>query len=133
MKKKYSVFLLLGILCQVLFFSGCATIEEPKHSPVIDFEARIKHEKQARKTWNRLLENAQSVDDAIKAKEHLERIQQNVEALEAGKQTREDIDAGFKSTKERTVVYGPIGWVFIGSKWVLDKLFIIYPWNWRAF
>ena len=133
MKKKYSILLPSAVLCQILFCSGCATIEEPKHTPVVDFETRIKHEKQARKTWIRLLQDAQSVDDAIKAKEHLERIQQDIEALKAGKQTKADIDAGFKSTKERTVVYGPIGWAFVGSKWVLDKLFIIYPWNWRAF
>lgn len=133
MKRFYYVFTSSWLLLILLAGSGCSTIKEPKHQPVIDFEERIMHTKKARKAWLRLLENAQTVDDAVKAREHLDQIQQNLEALEAGKKTKDDIDAGFKPTKERLVVWGPIGYLMWLATWLVDKLYIIYPWDWHVF
>ncbi len=133
MKKNYSILLFSFVLCLLLFGSGCATVEEPKHMPRTDYEKRLTHAHKERKTLERLLDHAQSVDDAVQIRDNLARVQKQIEELETGKKVQKDIDDGFESTKKRTVVYGPIGWVFIGSKWILDKLYIIYPWNWRAF
>lgn len=129
--KKILIIALISSLLSIV--TGCRTIHEPKYKPIKDTEIRLKHAKHERKTFTRLLENAKSVDDAIKAREHLEKNQILIEELEAGKKIKDDVDDGFKSTTERTVVYGPIGWVLVGSKWVIEKLYIIYPWNWRAF
>lgn len=133
MKKNYYIFICFSILSVLLMGTGCATVSEPKHKPVADIETRLDQAKKERDTWTRLLQHAQTVDDAVKAREELQHIQVNIEDLEAGKKTQRDLDAGFKSTKERTVIYGPIGWVLVGSKWIIEKCFILYPWNWRAF
>lgn len=133
MKKNYYIFICFSILSVLLMGTGCATVSEPKHKPVADIETRLAQAKKERDTWTRLLQHAQTVDDAVKAREELHHIQVNIEDLEAGKKTQRDLDAGFKSTKERTVIYGPIGWVLVGSKWIIEKCFILYPWNWRAF
>ena len=133
MKKIYSIFLFSLVCCLLLFSSGCATVEEPKHVARIDYEQRLAHAKRERETYDRILQHAQSLDDAVQARDNLHRAQRQIEELEAGQKEQKDIDAGFKSTKERTVVYGPIGWVLVGSKWIIEHLFIIYPWNWRAY
>ncbi|MBN1864352.1 MAG: DUF4349 domain-containing protein [Victivallales bacterium] len=113
--------------------SGCATVEVPPPEPVQDAETRLLHAQEERKTWLRLLQEAQGVTDAIKAREHLDRVQLEIEAIEAGRDFKDDAEAGFKSTKERTIIYGPVGIVLVAAKWIIDKSFIIYPWNWRAF
>lgn len=133
MKRFYSIFLVVGGISSIMFCSGCATVEEPKYIPVKDFEMRLVHAKKERETWLRLLQHAQSVDEAVKVRENLEHIQTNIEDLETGRKTQKDLDAGFESTKKRTVIYGPIGVVLVGAKWITEKCFILYPWNWRAF
>jgi hypothetical protein len=133
MKKIYSIFFLIGVVCMILLSSGCATVDEPLPPAPIDYEMRLKHAKKQRETLTRLLEHAQSVDDAVNARDQLAKVQKEIENLEAGKLNKKLMADGFKSTKKRTVVYGPIGWVLVGSKWIVDKLYIMYPWNWRAF
>jgi hypothetical protein len=117
------------MLLSVSVFTGCATIEEPKYPPVKDYEARLAHARKERDAFRNLLQKAQSVDDTIKIKEQLSEIQTRIEELEAGKKARRDIDAGFKSTKKRTIVYGPLGWITVGVKWIVEKLYICYPWD----
>jgi hypothetical protein len=36
-----------------------------------------------------------------------------------------DEDDGFKSTRDREVIYGPFGIVLEGLKWIFEKLYII--------
>lgn len=121
------------VTVQMLLIAGCATVEDPNYKIPEDKEQRLDHAKENRKTLMRLLQTAKTVDDAIKAREHLEKNQELIEAIEDNNKIEAQVSDGFKSTKERTVVYGPFGWVLIGSKWIVDKLFIVYPWNWRAF
>lgn len=133
MKKIYCNFPIYLISLSILVCAGCATIEEPKYVPVIDYSKRLENAKNERDALTRIIQNAQSVNEVIDAKERLENVQKQIEELETGKKVQADLDAGFESTKKRTVIYGPIGWVLVGSKWVVEKLFICYPWNWRAF
>jgi len=133
MEKKYRIYVYLWLISLILFVNGCKTVEEPKYLPVKDYDIRLTQAKQARTTWMRLLQNAKTVDDAIKAREHLDKIQEEIEAIEAGKKIKQDVDDGFESTKKRTIVFGPLGIVLIAAKWIVDKSFILYPWNWRAF
>lgn len=133
MKKIYCNFPFYLILLLILAGAGCATVEEPKYVPIKDYEKRLEHAKSERDTLNRIIQNAQTVNEVIDAKERLENVQKQIEELETGQKVQADLDAGFESTEKRTVVYGPIGWVLIGSKWIVDKMFILYPWNWRAF
>ncbi len=133
MKEICSVKYLVLAAFAASMFSGCATVELPPPEPVQDAEIRFLHAQEERKTWLRLLQDAQTVTDAIKAREHLDKIQLEIEAIEAGKDFKDDAELGFKSTKERTIVYGPVGIVLVAAKWIVDKSFIIYPWNWRAF
>lgn len=133
MKKIYSKLLLYPVLWAIIICAGCATVEEPKYVPVKDYDKRLEHAKTERKTLTGIMENAKNVNDLIQAKERLELVQKQIEELESGKKVQSDMDAGFESTKKRTVIYGPIGWVLVGSKWIVEKLYICYPWNWRAF
>jgi uncharacterized protein DUF4349 len=133
MKKKYSSFLFFFVLSSIIICSGCATVEEPKYVPIKDYKTRLEHAKQERKALNNILAHAQTVDTSVQARERLERVQRQIEELEAGQKVQNDLDAGFESTKKRTIVYGPIGWVLVGSSWILEHLFILYPWNWRAY
>ena len=121
------------VLSQILLIAGCATMEDPNYKIPEDRKQRLIHAKENRKALTRLLQTAKTVDDAIKAREHLQKNQELIEAIEDNKKIEAQVSDGFKSTKERTVVYGPIGWVLVGSKWIVEKLFIVYPWNWRAF
>ena len=124
---------LVVIMFMLVLFSGCATVKEPKNLPVKDMTTRLNIIKQEREAYLRLLDKTTDVDDVIKIQNNLKIIQDEIEKHEKQiKDTKDEAD-GFETTTERTVVYGPIGWVLIGSKWLIDKLFIIYPWNWRAF
>ena len=124
--------MIVPVLLVLLVLSGCATVKEPPPPPEVDNEARLEHALEVRKNLLRLLQEANNVDDAIKAREHLSVVQAEIEAIETGKKYAESED-GFKSTKERTIVYGPVGFVLLLSKWIFDKSYIIYPWYWRVY
>lgn len=121
------------VITQIVLIAGCATVEDPNYKIPKDRAQRLIQAKDNRRTLTRLLQTAKTVDDAVKAREHLAKNQEVIEEIEDNKKIEVQVSDGFKSTKERTVVYGPIGWVLVGCKWILDKLYIVYPWNWRAF
>jgi hypothetical protein len=135
MKKnqKLSCIYIYIIMLVCVLFSGCATVKEPKTLPVKDLDTRLNIIKKEREAYLRLLDKTTDVDDVVTIQSNLKIIQSQIENNEKLLKDKKDEADGFETTTERTVVYGPIGWVLVGSKWILDKLFIVYPWNWRAF
>ena len=117
----------------VAFLNACATVEEPKLPPPKDLEARMTILKKERKTYMRLLDKAQTPEDAKEIRAGLDEVQAEYEKTQDMINELKDREAGFKSTKTRTVVYGPVGWVLVGSRVILDKLYVIYPWTWKTF
>jgi vesicle coat complex subunit len=113
--------------------NACATVEEPKLPSKQDLESRMKILKKERKTYMRLLDKAASSEEARDISSGLNEVQTEYEKTQEMMNDVRDREEGFESTKKRTIVYGPVGWVLVGSRVILDKLYIIYPWTWKTF
>jgi len=134
MKKRVVQYLmLLFCLIVVAFLNACATVDDPKFPSAKVLEARMDILKKERATYMRLLDQVNSPSDTKEIRSGLDDVQSEYEKTQLMLEEISDIEDGFRNTQKRTVVYGPVGWVLVGSKVLLDKLFIIYPWTWKAF
>ena len=88
---------------------------------------RLEAAELARTKWMGLLRNSQSVNDTIRAKEELDKIHEEIAEIYRGGTSSADEEKSeydFKDTKERTIIYGPIGVVLKFTEWLLEKLYI---------
>jgi len=126
-------FYLIICLTALVLLNACATVEEPKLPSKQDLESRMKILKKERKTYMRLLDKAGTPEDTKEIRTGLDEVQTEYEKTQDMMNELRDREEGFESTKKRTIVYGPVGWVLVGSRVILDKLYIIYPWTWKTF
>ena len=119
------VFLLIACcICLPAFSSGAAVKDSKKTRK--DIEARLLHAETARKKWLEHLENARTVNETVRAKDELDKIQIEIEELKAGREVDVvDDNTKFKSVKKRKRWYGPLGAVLHMTQYILEKLYIM--------
>jgi len=92
-----------------------------------DIEARLKTKKELRDRLQQLLAKAKDVKDVIAIETELNRIQSDLDSMEArmrvlkGQVDYATVDVTFKKKK----VLGPLGYLFKGLWWGIEKLFVI--------
>jgi len=93
----------------------------------VDIEARLKTKKELRDRLQQLLSKAKDVKDVIAIETELNRIQADIDSMEArmrvlkGQVDYATVDVSFKKKK----VLGPLGYLFKGVWWGVEKLFVI--------
>ena len=85
----------------------------------------------ARRKWMEHLENSQSVDETIRAKEELDKINREIRGILEGRDldrgqtlSKEELQHKFKNVETRDILYGPIGIVLELTEWILRKLYL---------
>ena len=100
--------------------------EEVTHQD-IDAEAELKNKLALRNRLQALLEKAETIDEILRIEEELARVQTDIDSLEARlKRLRRRVELA------RVTVYiqikpilGPLGYLFKGIGWFVEKLFVI--------
>ena len=126
----FSAMLPFAALC----ISGCAsskTVEKsedltvtPHKEPQVAEQNRVRLMEEA--------DNADTIDKKVDLSEAVARDDEEIIRLKSGRKVSEDPSEsrdkrdGFKSTKERTIVYGPVGLVLRFTEWLLTKLYIVH-------
>jgi len=93
----------------------------------VDIEARLKTKKELRDRLQQLLAKAKDVKDVIAIETELNRIQADIDSMEArmrvlkGQVDYATVDVSFTKKK----VLGPLGYLFKGIWWGIEKLFVI--------
>ena len=109
------------------------TIElEDVSDRVTDLNAELKSRTALRDRFRELLKEADSIKDAICIEENLSRIQADIDRLQAEmnnlnkriKYSTINISIDEKPVEKKTV-YGPLGYLFVGIVWGIEKLFVI--------
>jgi len=133
---KYLKYLIL--ILAVAVFSSCASSTTPvtdkaKGGTSIDGDTnmdtvyrdkvkRLEQDKIARDKYTEMMKTAKTVDEVDKARQQLADVQEEIEMLEIDVAPNET-ETQWK--KKQTVVYGPLGWVLVGTEWILKKLFVV--------
>jgi hypothetical protein len=92
-----------------------------------DLDAVLKNKKALRERLRALLKRAEKVSEVLDVEKELTRLQIEIDKLEGTlKSYCKDVKES-KITLElrRHRVYGPLGYIFKGTFWVLEKLFVI--------
>jgi len=92
---------------------------------------RLEAAELARAKWMEYLQNSKTVDETIRAKEELDKINREIRAILEGKDypgerslSKEERQHKFKNVEERGILYGPIGIVLELTEWILRKLYL---------
>lgn len=95
----------------------------------VDTDARLKNMVALRDRLRELLVKATEVKDLLAIETELGRIQGEIESMEARLRTlKGQVDlAEIDITFTRRPVLGPLGYVFKGLFWVVEKLFVLRP------
>ena len=126
--KQHTVPILSAIaVFMLVLISGCTTTTQPSAPSSMNIPERLKNAVAVKQTLLKQLEHPASVNETIQIKEELDKLQIEIEQLKADKAAADiQDDDGFKSVKKKEVYYGPIGAVVEMTKWILEKLHIIY-------
>jgi hypothetical protein len=122
----------ISLLAIVLSFTGCKTaqpVEESYPEPKKNIEEHLKNAEAVKSSLIKQLEHPKSVDETIMIKDHLGKLQDEIDLLKTGKDAplpTTDEDEGFKSVKEKKTYYGPVGWTVEVTQWILEKLWIMH-------
>lgn len=99
---------------------------------VTDLNAELNSRTALRDRFRELLKKAGSVKDAICIEENLARVQEDIDRLQAALNNLNQrieystIDIRIeKKTVEKKTIYGPLGYLFVGIVWGVEKLFVI--------
>jgi len=133
MKKCFSLSILLTFFILTAIGSGCATasVDKQNSSRRQSIEERISRAEAEKSRLLNKLDNSDSIDENVELKAALAEVQKELDELKAGKKASPvdvettDEEDGFKNTKERTIIYGPLGAVLHFTEWVLVKLYIM--------
>jgi hypothetical protein len=72
------------------------------------------------------LDHAETTDEIIRCKDELNKIHKEIVDIENKKdKIAASENEGFKSVKERRYTYGPLGFVFKLTQWILEKLYVM--------
>ncbi len=100
-----------------------------------DLEARHVNLIALRDRMRNLLQRAVSVEDVLQVEKELTRLQTELDALE-GRLTRLrhdvararlEVHLSTKKPPEPKRILGPLGYLYVGTKWFVEKLFVIRP------
>lgn len=100
---------------------------------VLDLDAELANKRALRDRLRALLARAKDVSDVLSVENELTRVQTDIDSLEARlKKMREDV--AFSSIQltvtppapeKKTRILGPLGYLYVGTKWFITKLFVI--------
>ena len=135
MKKWFPLSTLLIFFVLALFISGCATssVEQEKDRHRRSIEERILSAEAKKGRLLNQLDHSESIDEKVEIKAALADLQEEIDMLKSGKartSSSEDMglkdeEDGFKSTKDRKIIYGPLGAVLHFTEWILEKMYIM--------
>lgn len=93
----------------------------------VDIEARLKTKKKLRDRLQQLLQKAKDVKDVIAIETELNRVQSDIDSMEARMRVlKGQVDyATIEVSLEKKKVLGPLGYLFKGLWWGIEKLFVI--------
>ncbi|HYD50625.1 MAG TPA: DUF4349 domain-containing protein, partial [Terriglobales bacterium] len=100
---------------------------------LIDLEAEIANKEALRDRLRALLARSNDVKDVLSVEHELTRVQTELDSLKGRLKTTTQ-DVAFSSVKptltapapeKPTRILGPLGYLFVGSKWLVTKLFVI--------
>ena len=96
---------------------------------VVDLDARLKNLVTTRDTYRELLAKAASVQDAVAVEKELSRVQGDIDAMEAHRESlRSQVALSeVRLELEKQTVLGPLGYLGQGIWWLVSKLFVISP------
>lgn len=99
---------------------------------VADMNAALKNKIMLRDRLRALLERAKDVKDVLAVETELTRLQTEIDSLEGQlKRMRGDINYSVINLELRPMpqkeILGPLGYLYVGTKWVITKLFVIRP------
>ena len=93
----------------------------------IDIDARLKTKKALRDRLRALLNKAQNIKDVLAIEKELTRVQGDIDSMQAKlKALKGKVDFTFINiTLKRRKILGPLGYMFKGIFWTIEKLFVI--------
>ena len=93
----------------------------------VDIEARLKNRVALRDRLHQLLEKAVDVKDILAIEAELNRVQADIDSMQGrlGALKGQVDYATIRLQLERRRILGPVGYVFQGIWWVVEKLFVI--------
>ena len=139
----------LFVCCVSLFLAGCASTEttqdisvveqtqtktkpkknnkeKSKKSNVANLERRLINAERKERLLMSALDHAKTTDEIIRCKDELNKIHKEIADIENKKdKIAASENEGFKSVKERRYTYGPLGFVFKLTQWILEKLYVM--------
>jgi hypothetical protein len=93
----------------------------------IDYEAKLKNFEVLRNQLRELLAKAKTVKETLDVEQELSRVQGEIDSLQ-GQLTALNNRITFSTLEVRVTpkrIYGPVGYVFRGVWWAVEKLFVI--------
>lgn len=97
----------------------------------MDLESRLATARALRDRLRALLDRAERVKDVVDIERELARVQNQIERDETRlERLREQVALSavdVRLTAAESRVYGPLGLVWVGTVWLVKKLFVIYP------
>ena len=132
--RKSILFLFSTLLSPALFVSGCASTQtgQKADNRSLTPNEQIQIADSEKADLMKQADNTESVDNRVNLEKDVAAQDEEVEKLNSGEKSAEvtpeekDKKDGFKSTKDRTIVYGPLGAVLQFTEWILVKLYIIH-------
>lgn len=130
--------------CVCAFSTGCAstdttqkaTVDErtqtqPKQNKktlsLAELDRRLINAERKERRLMHELDHAKTTDEIIRCKNELNSINAEIADIKHHKDMKAASgDEGFKSVKDRHYTYGPLGFVFKLTQWILEKLYLIY-------
>lgn len=97
---------------------------------VADLEATLANQRALRDRLRALLERAQKVEEVLQVERELTRLQTEIDAGDARlKRLRTGVALSALALdleqKKKPRILGPLGYLFVGTKWLVTKLFVI--------
>src|SRR5437016_5658333 len=98
-----------------------------------DLDAELANKKALRDRLRGVLARAKDVKDVLSVENELTRVQTEIDSLEGRlKRMREDIDFSAvdlhlspREPGKKRRILGPLGYLYVGTKWFITKLFVI--------
>lgn len=99
---------------------------------VTDLDAELANKRALRDRLRDLLARAKDVKDVLAVENELTRVQTDIDSLEARlKKMRDDVAFSsvsltlFPQAEKQSRILGPLGYLYVGTKWFVTKLFVI--------
>ncbi len=99
----------------------------------VDVETRLNNNRALRDRLKELLGKAKNVQDILQIETELNRIQTEIDSMEARMRVLKDqiqmatlkVELRQQAEEKPPTIYGPLGYVYKGAEWFITKLFII--------